>query len=233
VSNGLASLGGIPFQVNPYNVSWDCSLKVVRKKTVGGFVVQILGVHVGDITVSGVFAYGDQPGDGFAWKEQELFRQRVKGWAEAAERDINQTIVFSFPAYNWNFEVYVKEFTSQAGDAVVHDNTVIAPDWTVKLFIVNDRTKVVIKGIEDTYIKRLFNGVGWKQTSYNGPVSQTEADNFIKNNGGSVVGLARQVFADAALGVPFVPAGTPSTSAGTQPVPGSIGNSGQNNAGLK
>lgn len=222
----LATLGGIPFQIDPYSVAWDCSLKVLRKKTVGGYVVQVLGTHVGDMTVSGVFAYGSQPNDGLAWQEQERFRARIRDWAENANHDINSTIVFSYPSRNWHFEVYVKEFTSNQGQAVVHDNRIISPDWTVKLFIVQDKTRVVVKAISDMYITRLFDGVGWKQTEYNGPVTNEEAKAFIAAHGGDVTASLRNAFTDASEGNPGgQPQGgaatpAPTTSGGpTAPVP--------------
>jgi hypothetical protein len=222
---GLASLGGITFQVNPYNVSWDCSLKVVKKRTVGGYVVQILGVHVGDLTVSGVFAHGTTANDGLAWQEQERFRQQIKSWADSAEQDINSTITFSFPDYGWNFEVYVKDFSSQSGPAVRLDNKIVAPDWTVTLFIVQDKTKVVVKGIEDIYLKRLFNGVGWKQTSYNGIVNADEAQAFIQANGGTLGGVVQNSIIKASQGN-FSSGASPSSSssdppAASAPLPGS------------
>lgn len=207
---GTATLGGIPFQVNPYDVNWDCSLKVIRKRTVGGFVVQIIGVHVGDITVSGVFAYGDTPGDSAGWQEQERFRAQIRTWADNAAQDINNTIEFNFPAYNWSFQVYVKEFTSNSDEAIRLSNTILAPVWTVKLFIVQDRTKVVVKGIKDLYVQRLFNGVGWRQTNYNGPLTVEAANAYVRANGKDLIDFTKKQFSAVAQGkAPVVPTATP------------------------
>lgn len=170
---GLASLGGLAFTIDPTSVNWDYQMKTAQQRTLGGSVIQVYGVTLGDMTVSGVFGAGNAArGDTAGWQAQERFRKQVQTWTEQAIANSGATpLRFLFPAFKWDFRVFVKGFTSPDGDSVHHNNEIINPRWTLTLFVVADQTGVVTKGIKDAYLSRLMTGVGWKQTQFNGPGS--------------------------------------------------------------
>lgn len=170
----FASLGGIVFDIDPDSVSWNFSMKISEKKTVGGTVVQVYGTQVGDMTVTGTF--GPLKGtDTEAWQSQERFRERVQTWAAASVTSSgSKPLRFLYPPRKWDFQVFIKDYTSPDGQSVHHSNTIINPQWTLTLFIVQDTTNQIVKGIQDAYLARLMNGIGWKQTTYNGPMNSSD-----------------------------------------------------------
>lgn len=190
---GIASLGGKTFHIDPSLVHWDFAMKVVDTKTVGGKVIQVLGTTLGDMIVTGSFAPVRRRGQTAAWEAEEEFMEQVKDWARETEGETNPApLRFTYPPRGWDFHVFIKNVspTRQA-------NEEFAPKYTLTLFIVEDRTRVVVKGIKDLYIQRLFDGVGWKQTKYNGP-SQAEVDSILQ--GRSIGDYLRDEFNQAAAG---------------------------------
>lgn len=170
-----ATLGGVPFRINPNSVKWTFQMKVSQIETVGGRVVQIFGTELGDMQVSGVFGNGDKSkGDTEGWQDQVRFAERVKAWTEAAQNN-GKPLRFVYAPKKWDFHVFIKAYTNPEGRTVNHDVTTFNPKWTLTLFIVEDRTGVVTKGIQDVYIQRLFDGIGWKQTAYNGPLQEIQS----------------------------------------------------------
>ena len=182
---GLAVLGTLPIRIDPVEVTWNFSAIVADKKTIGGKVVQVLGTDLSDMTVRGVFGYGDRSkGDQAGWEEQERFRQAVKELAKHTSSDRTpDPIRFIYPPKRWDFHVYVKRVDEPFRLA----NGVFNPTWTLTLFVVRDNTNVVVKGVRDLYIQRLMAGIGWKQTSYNGPLTEGDVDEFLRNNGASSI----------------------------------------------
>lgn len=165
----LASLGGIPFHAGPSDIRWQYQMKTSTLPTLGGKVVQILGVSLGDMTLTGRFGVNRAKGDTEAWQDQVRFRDQVKEWSEQADAQRSpRPLRFVYPPRNWDFKCFVKTFSD-----VTHDIHEIAPEYTIVLHLLEDSTKKVIKDVKDLYLKRLMDGVGWKQTSYNGP---TEGD---------------------------------------------------------
>ena len=57
----------------------------------------------------------------------------------------------------------------------------------------------IVKGVKDLYIRRLMDGVGWKQTEYNGP-NLTAKDSLLAPYGGNVGEYLRAQYFDAADG---------------------------------
>lgn len=160
-----ASLNGIPFHAGPSDVRWDFQMKVKDKKTLGGKVVQILGVTLGDMTISGRYAPNERKGDTEAWQEQERWRQRIKDWTrEIAAQRSPKPIPFVYRPRGWNFDVYVTKFSG-----ITQSEKVIAPEFSFTLHVLEQGTKALVKDTKDLYIERLMDGVGWKQTGYNGP----------------------------------------------------------------
>lgn len=158
-------LGGIPLWVNPVDARWNFRMRVKDYKTLQGKVIQILGTEMGDITITGRYSPDRRKGEREAWEAQLRFREQVDAWAEeASQSDNKQGIRFTYPRRNWDFLVFVKmfsftEFTPQD----------VAPPWSLTLYPVDARAWRVVRGVKDLYIKRLMDGIGWKQTEYNGP----------------------------------------------------------------
>lgn len=197
---GIASLGNLPFRIDPRSVSWQFQMKVSHQRTVGGDVVQVYGTQLGDMTVTGVFGYGDRArGDVAGWQDQERFRRQVESWVDASVRTSGgRPIRFLYPPRRWDLQVLVRAYTGPDGPAVTHDNATFNPSWTLVLFVVQDSTRRVVSGIRDLYISRLMNGVGWKQSAYNGPMTQAEVDKTLAPFGGDLHGYLAEQFNQAA-----------------------------------
>lgn len=165
-ANPVCYLGGIPFRAGPDEVRWDFRMKVKEQKTLGGKVVQILGTTLGDLTVTGLFgtgAKGDEVNTN--WEEQMRFRERVIHWARRTEKNVGgQPIRFLYPPRNWDFHVYIKALTPID---LANENT--APRWALTLLPDDEGSRTLTRLTTDIYIKRLMDGVGWKQSDYNGP----------------------------------------------------------------
>lgn len=171
------TLGGYRLRVNPNEVRWNFKMKTTDAKALGGKVIQILGVSLSDITVRGVFAPDRAKGDKEAWEQQLRFRDYIDGLTEdayQAKDGVAKPIQFTYPPRGWDFRVFVKTYslTTIAVDE-------IAPTWEISLFPFDDGARRVVKGIKDLYIQRLMEGVGWKQTGYNGPMTQGEVDTML------------------------------------------------------
>lgn len=167
----LMTLGGQTLRVNPEEVRWNFTVKARDRKSMVGKVVQILGVTLSDITIQGHYAPDRKYGDTDSWDQMLRFREWVKETSRALDDDAKQTpIRFTYPPRGWDFPVYLKGFAPM--NFTVDD---YAPAWNIVLFPVDNGARKVIESVRDLYIERLMNGIGWKQTAYNGP-TQAEVD---------------------------------------------------------
>lgn len=176
-----ASLDGVPFRLDPSSVSWSFKIKAADTRAVGGKVIQVFGTTLGDMTVTGQFGRGDWArGDVAGWQEQRRFTDQVDQWATVDDTTHQPKLLrFLFPSRKWDFNVYLKTYSSpSASDAVHLANEEINPQWQLTLFIVEDKSRTVVKGIKDLYIARLAEGVGWKISEYNGN-TQSEVDSLL------------------------------------------------------
>lgn len=189
---GLARLGALTLDIDPDSVAWQFRLKTARRKTVGGTVVQVYGTDLGDMTVTGVHGRG-------GWQAQERFRAQVERWVDDHVRSSGAPIRFAYPPRHWDFQVLVRGYSSGGGgDAVVHDPTVFNPRWELTLAIVQDSTRQVVTGVRDLYIQRLMTGVGWRQSAYNGPLTQAEVEATLAPYGGDLKSYLAEQFNQAA-----------------------------------
>jgi hypothetical protein len=138
---------------------------------------------------------------------------------ESARSNATTPLAFNYPPRGWRFQVFVKTLAARAGEgAVSHDVGTLNPGFTLTLFIVEDSTTRVVTGIKDLYIQRLMSGIGWKQTAYNGPMTQAEVDQTLAPFSGDLKAYLADQFDQAAGFHPSnVPEGTgvtPSTGAG-------------------
>jgi len=169
------SLGGVSFQSSPEQIRWNFKMKVARQKTIGGQVVQIIGTTVSDITVTGRFAPDKAKKDEGGWEAYNRFRDQVRVWvAQLQDTSTNPVpLRLVYAPRGWNFGVYVKALTP-----ITDENTNLAPQFSLTLFVADDSAKQITKGVKDLYMKRLMDGIGWKQTEYNGP-SDAEVESYL------------------------------------------------------
>jgi hypothetical protein len=193
-TNSNVILGGTRMRVNPHDIRWNFKMKMNDAKSLGGKVVQITGMQVSDITVKGKFTPDRQAGDTEAWQQQMRFRAWLEKTTEST-RQGRKPIRFAYPTRGWDFNVFVKAVVSPTVLSV--DS--IAPEWEIALFPFDETSTEVVKGVKDLYIRRLMEGVGWKQTDYNGPTQQ-EVDDLLSPFGGSPQDYIESQYEEAAYG---------------------------------
>jgi len=192
---GLATLGPFQFRLDPHTVSWDYEITAIDIPTIGGKVVQVLGSHLGDMKVTGSFGKG-------GWREQEKFLIAMKAIgddqvnAQRVSNSTRQPMRFRYPPKGWDFGVYLTSF-KQPGQfgSVQLDNTTVNLQWELTLFIV-EGAQALKKVAQDVFIARLSQGLGWKQTEYNGPMTLSDVEKTL--GGESVVDFISAEFGIAA-----------------------------------
>lgn len=187
------TLAGQGLRVNPDEMRWNFKMKVADQAAVGGKVIQILGVTMSDITLRGVFSRDRSMGDRDATDAAERFRIRMRNLARRGVEDsTTPSVRLTYPPRGWDFDVYIKSISPV--DLTIGE---FAPRWELSLFPVGEGASKVVRGIKDLYIKRMMDGIGWKQTAYNGPMTQALVDETL---GGRSV---EQYFAES-MGEAFI-----------------------------
>ncbi len=183
-----AFLDGQPFRTGPDEIRWDYTMKVHAQKTLGGKCIQILGTTLGDMTMTGLFGTGE----GFDnWPEQMALRSTIVDAIKviAMQRD-PKPMRFQYHPRNWDFRVFPKDIQPLNFNA-----SDIPPRWKITFQIDEEGTREITKDITDLYLQRLVDGVGWKQSAYNGA---SEAELAQELAGGTVgeylAGLAQEAF---------------------------------------
>ena len=190
---GLATLSfpnngpAIRFRLNPDAVDWNFQVKTAVIDTLGGRVIQILGADLSDLTVRGRFG-NRQVKDAF-WQDAEDFTTAMRQMITYQHRDaigqgkMHEPAVFNFPSQGWRFQVYIKGITDGQGQfAIQHTAGKFSYDYVLTLSIYNDlsNTSRIIGKSNGTitqsksaavqgYMDRIFDGIGWKASNYNGP----------------------------------------------------------------
>jgi hypothetical protein len=215
----LANLGGLPFRINPSQVSWTYSVDTAVIPTVGGRVVQVYGVTMGDMTIRGLFGQERTGQKRESWQLAEQFQkdisllvQRQSAIPSAAQLSGADTtpmhpphrFVYTDAQHNWDFTVYVKSLkdATNAGTTVEHKTGKFSYGYTLTLFIQQDNTGKLAQVAKNEFIDRLSNGMGWKRSEYNGFMTLAELDNYLKTNSsdGTIHGLVLQQFTQAGQG---------------------------------
>lgn len=166
---GQGSLGGRPFRIDPSSIHWAFTIKTAVIETLGGRVVQVIGANLGDMTVNGSFGVG-------GWQEQQKFLGVMRAMAQAqvaSGRIKNSTapaVHFRYPPRKWDLVVSLLSF-----EPVTWEPAAINQKWQVRLFIEEDNSGIT-KIAQDAYISRFAAGLGWKNSQYNGPMSQADVD---------------------------------------------------------
>lgn len=193
---GLATLGGIPFRIDPMAINWGYSIKTNVTETIGGKVVQVFGTTVDDMTVRGKFS---------SIPEQAQFLRRVEGWIDSVIKDRDAPpLRFTYAPRQWDFLVYVASFSQPGSDnSISLSNDVFAPAWALTLSIIEDNggLRAVKEQAMKSYIERLATGIGWKQTAYNGPLGDQQVQSLMSGrNVGSIPELIAQGDAPSVTG---------------------------------
>lgn len=212
----FAQLGSLKWRIDPNEISWDYQIDANRIETLGGQVVQILGATLGDVTISGDFGQDRthkqeswQLALAFNKKIQQMMDQQTlpakrvtigtKGVGTGVGSILNkntdaavvhQPVTFSYMdgVHNWQFKVLIKSIVDSdgSGAAVTHSTGKYSYGYQLTLFIVEAQTDIIKKIATDAYIARISNGLGWKQSKFNGPLTGAQAAAFIQAHGGSV-----------------------------------------------
>src|ERR1043165_907691 len=162
---GSASLGGVRLPTDPRPVAWSYDANVAGTPTVGGRVVQVHGVTMGDMTIRGLFGQ-DRIGRRESWQLAEDFansigrlvdRQSARPtMAQLTGTDptpMHPTLRFLYndeaspnrrglPVHDWDFNVYIKSLRDVDGgqSTITHTTGKFSYGYTLTLFIVQDNT---------------------------------------------------------------------------------------------
>lgn len=230
----LANLGGLTFRINPSQVSWNYSVDAAVIPTVGGRVVQVYGVTLGDMTIQGLFGQERNGQRRDSWQLAEQFQKNIAllvqkqsaiptaaqlSGADATPMHPPMRFVYIDEKHNWDFTVYIKSLRDVASSTAVveHKTGKFSYGYTLTLFIQQDNTGKLAAVAKNEFIDRLSNGMGWKRTPYNGAMSTVELENYLKTNSpdGTIHGLVLQQFTQAGQGQIPQPGQAPTGSATT------------------
>ena len=184
---GMATLNDHRFRLDPTSITWSYSIKARDFKAVGGKVVQVFGATINDMTVVGSFGKG-------GWEEQESFLAKMSSLAKSQTQTRSSIsapvkdappLRFRYPPRNWDFLVYLTGFQQPgASSSVMLTNETFAPQWQLTFAVIEDNAGLRQVAM-DQYLSRLAQGLGWKQTDYNGPMDQTSMMSLVGGNMGT------------------------------------------------
>lgn len=202
-----ASLGGLTFRIDPSQVSWSYNANVSVTPTVGGRVVQVLGVTLGDMVIRGLYGQ-DRANRRESWQLAEDFatsiarlvdtqsaRPTVAQLTGTDPTPMNPPLRFLYsdqdsptraglPVHDWDFNVYIKSLRDLNGQSTVeHTTGKYSYGYTLTLFIVQDNTGTLAQVAKNAFIDRLSNGLGWKRSTYNGIMTANDLASYLQTNG--------------------------------------------------
>jgi hypothetical protein len=187
---GLCTLAGVPFTIDPESVSWDYTPRVSEINTVGGKVIQVYGAYLGDMLVSGWFGAG-------GFQDQQKFLDRMKAISLSQEIKPGarggDPVKFAYPAKGWDFLVFLKAYSSGAGNRSVNLRNEILHNlrWNLTLTISEENLGLKAAS-QDLFIQRLSDGLGWSYR-YHGPMEP--ADVAMAENGMTLLDYEKQQLA--------------------------------------
>ena len=109
-------IDGFPLRVNPTSIAWDFSLKTKSAKTIGGKVVQVYGVKLGDLRVGGQCSKADFMA--IYEKMHSIARRQVPTQASP----VMTPMAFTWAARQWSFWVYLKGFKQSGAPASIEES---------------------------------------------------------------------------------------------------------------
>ncbi|MEU9405611.1 hypothetical protein AB0E08_07890 [Streptomyces sp. NPDC048281] len=199
----LGFTGGpqIVFRINPSSIDWGFDIHTSVTPTVGGRVVQITGATLRDVTVVGYLGENRKAGSaargkdhpGASWRLHEAFITKCRSIMEHQSRDsstpgkMHEPAVFAYPPHGWRWQVYLTEVSDVDGQASIeHRSGKYSYGYQLKLFIVQTGSDSLVKAGTSTnevdaaqaraissYIARISEGIGWRQSKYNGGLTDT------------------------------------------------------------
>lgn len=187
MADTTCTIGGLTLPFDPDSISWSFKVKTNITNTVGGKVVQVFGVKINNMMVSGSFGQG-------GFEAQQNF---VENMTYLAEKQSNQVpLAFNYAAKGWKFEVFILRIATPDGDssAAVRPE-IINPKWSLQLMIVEENIGLK-KVAADQFIARLASGIGWVPSAYNGPrnlAEQRAAAGLVSPLGTSTSGSTSEV----------------------------------------
>lgn len=222
-------LGDYSFRIVPSSVVFPFEVDSVVIPTVGGRVVQVYGVTVGDMIVQGLFGQERTGQTRDSWQLAETFQAAVGDMVKRQSAQptggqlagydpatMHPPVRFLFnddsperraaglPIHNWDFQVYIKnlEDAATAGMTVAHETGKFSYGYTLTLFIVEDNSRILRQVAVDKFIQRLAEGVGWQRTEYNGPMTPDDLKKYVAANSpdGTIHGLVLKQFQQASTG---------------------------------
>ena len=189
----------LTFRINPQSIDWGFDIHSTVTPTVGGRVVQITGATLRDITVVGYLGENRKTGGppdnwtydhaGVSWRLHEAFIAKCRQIMEYQSRDsttpgkMHPPATFNYPDRDWRWKVYLTDVSDIDGQASIEHRTgKFSYGYQLKLFIVQagsaslvkagtskDAVDVAQEKAITSYIARISEGIGWRQSEYNGP----------------------------------------------------------------
>lgn len=215
----LANLGGLTFRINPSQVSWNYSVDAAVIPTVGGRVVQVYGVTMGDMVIQGLYGQERSGQKRESWQLAEQFAKDIQylvqkqsaiptaaqlSGADTTPMHPPHRFIYTDAKHNWDFTVYVKSLKDVGNPSATVDHRTgkYSYGYTLTLFIQQDNTGTLAAVAKNEFIDRLSNGMGWKHTEYNGAMSLAQLESYLKTNSpdGTIHGLVLQQFTQAGQG---------------------------------
>jgi hypothetical protein len=169
-------------------------------ETIGGRVIQVIGSRLEDMTVTGSFGQDHSTPRGESWRQAEAFLSMVQQIMDFQASDatdqakMHPPAVFTYPAKNWRFSVYVKDLSDAdtPGASVVLTPGKFNQRYQLTLFIVQDSSTALVRAGEsngvidkqaaaaiDAYMARISDGIGWHFSQYAGLANSTQLNNDI------------------------------------------------------
>ncbi|MCX4799551.1 hypothetical protein OG497_37480 [Streptomyces sp. NBC_01242] len=199
-SIGFSGGPQLTFRINPSSIDWGFDIHSSVTHTVGGRVVQITGATLRDMTVVGYLGENRRAGAspdrladhaGVSWRLHEAFMARCRAIMDFQSRDASRTgkmhepATFNYPPKDWRWKVYLKSVEDLDGSASVEHRTgKFSHGYQLTLFIVQSGSASLVSAGESrseidaaqakaisSYIERISEGIGWRQSEYNGGLS--------------------------------------------------------------
>lgn len=218
---GTARLGDVSFRLPPDALTLDFSMDTNVQQTVGGRVVQVFGATFGDLVLRGSFGEDrsrggavDDKGVGRSWQLAEKFAKDIRRLADK-QRDLEpHRFTYTYDdrpytdanrasTYAWDLEVYVKSLVDpETGTTIGHSTGKFSHTYELTLFVVRDRTDILIQAGADSFIERLAEGIGWQQSRFNGSMTAGDYQKFLDANSpdGTTEGWLRQELGERLAG---------------------------------
>jgi len=184
---GHARLGNYTFRLDPEDIRFDYKVNYSVIDTLGGQVVQVIGATIGDITIRGSFGE-DRKNKKVGWEMAESFQHSIKAMIDQQtlmKQGYQHPLRFTYldGTHDWDFSVLIKSVSETDGSgAVEHRSGKYAYGFILTLFLVSDNSLVLKKVAQDKFISRIANGLGWKNSAFNGSMSLDAAMKFIRDH---------------------------------------------------